>query len=235
MFGYHELPDFSTKIGDISIRFEKDGSFYRYVRENGDRKEKNLFTNSGRVIINPVEPVNLPKEITNFMQIKLEKPFLAEPKSSVEVYLTFPIEIAIFVAAKKSVGLIDIFSLQKPKYTLYGNPRTGIICRYWESKIYSEIPEVDKYREGVMKLRITNSDDEWIEVGSVVLDIYGMKIYYDEEMVYSAASMNVTSSKVAETRFIERPLRDGMKKALELYVARRIAVTRSKFIMEWGL
>ncbi|WP_290596435.1 MULTISPECIES: DUF432 domain-containing protein [unclassified Archaeoglobus] len=235
MFGYHELSEFSTKIGKFSIRVEKNGNFYRYVRENGGRKEKNIFTGSGRLIINPVEPVNLPKEITNFLQIKFDKKFMAEPKSSTEVYLTFPIEIAIFVAAKRSVGLIDVFSLNKPKFTLYGDPRTGIICRYWESELYTDVPEVDKYREGVMKLRITNSDDDWVDVSSIVLDVYGMKIYYDDEMVYSAASMNVTSPKVAETRFIERPLRDKMKKALELYVARRIAVTGSKFVMEWGL
>lgn len=235
MFGYHELSDFFAEIGKISIRFEKDGNFYRYVREDDGREEKSIFTGSGRVIINPVEPVNLPKEITNFLQIKFDKKFLSEPKFSTEVYLTFPIEIAVFIAAKKSLGLIDVFSLNKPKFTLYGDPRAGIICRYWESGVYSDIPEVDKYREGVMKLRITNSDDEWVEVNSVVLDVYGMKIYYDDALVYSAASMNITSPKIAETRFIERPLRDNMKKALELYVARRIAVTRSKFVMEWGL
>jgi len=235
VFGSYELSNFSANIGEISIRFEKNGNFYRYVREDKNKIEKDIFTESGRVIVNPVEPVNLPKEITNFLQIEFKKPFFSEPKSSVEVYITFPIEIAVFIAAKKSVGAIDIFSLQNPKYTLYGDPRTGIICRYWKSEIYTDIPEVDMYREGIMKLRITNSHDEWVEINSVVLDIYGMKIYYGEEIVYSAASMNVTSQKIAETRFIEKPLRTNMKRALELYVAKRIVVKRNKFVMEWGL
>jgi hypothetical protein len=235
VFGYHDLEGFQAEIGDYRIRTEKVGPFYRYVRENGDKKEKNLSTESGRLIINPVEPVNLPKEVTNFLQIRFRNPFLAEPKSSVEVYATFPVEIAVFIAAKRNVGLVDIFSLQKQKYTLYGNPRAGIICRYWESELHPEIPQVDKYREGIIKLRIVNSDDEWVEISNAVFDVYGMKIYYDEEIVYSSASINVVSPKVAETRFIEQPLREKMKKALELYTARRIVVTPRKFVMEWGL
>ena len=235
MFGYHDVEGFQTEIGEYRIRTEKAGPFYQYIRENGDKIEKGLSVDKGRLIINPVEPVNMPKNITNFLQIKFTKPFFAEPKSAVEVYATFPVEIAVFIAAKKSVGIVDIFSLQKPKYTLYGNPRDGIICRYWESDLYSEIPQVDKYREGVIKLRIVNSDSEWIEISNAVFDVYGMKIYYDEEMVYSSASINIVSPKVAETRFIEQPLKEKMRKALELYTARRIAVTALKFVMEWGL
>ncbi len=235
MFGYHEIEGFQAEIGEYRVRTEKVDPFYRYLRENGDKIEKDISVEKGRLIINPVEPVNMPKNITNFMQIKFRKPFLAEPKSAVEVYATFPVEIAVFIAAKKSVGVVDIFSLQKPKYTLYGNPRNGIICRYWESDLYPEIPQVDKYREGVIKLRIVNSDDEWIELSNAVFNVYGMKIYYNEEIVYSSASVNIVSPKVAETRFIEQPLKEKMKKALELYTARRIAVTAIKFVMEWGL
>nr|WP_230972225.1 DUF432 domain-containing protein [Archaeoglobus neptunius] len=187
------------------------------------------------MIVNPVEPVNLPKEITNFLQIRFRKPFVSEPKSTVEVYATFPIEIAVFVAAKKSVGLVDVFSMQRPKYTLYGNPREGIICRYWESDLHADVPSVDRYREGVIRLRIVNSDDEWIEISNAVFDIYGMKIFYDDEMVCSSASVNILSPKVAETRFTNKPLRDKMKKSLELYTARRISIAGVKFVMEWGL
>uniref|UniRef100_A0A7C3MB24 DUF432 domain-containing protein n=1 Tax=Archaeoglobus fulgidus TaxID=2234 RepID=A0A7C3MB24_ARCFL len=235
MFGYHDIEGFQAEIGEYRMRTERTGPFYRYIRENGDKIEKDISVEKGRFIINPVEPVNTPKNVTNFLQIKFRKPFLAEPKSSVDVYATFPVEIAVFIAAKKSVGIVDIFSLQKPKYTLYGNPRDGIICRYWESDLYSEIPRLDRYREGVIKLRIVNSDTEWIEVKNAVFDIYGMKIYYNDEIVYSSASINIISPKVAETKFIEQPLEEKMRKALELYTARRIAVTALKFVMEWGL
>lgn len=235
MFGSFDIADLKLRIGDVEIRFERDGKLFRYVREGDGRVEKNVFSTSGRVIVNPVEPVNLPKRITNFLLVKFSRSFIAEPKSSTEVFLTFPVEIAAFVAAKRSVGLVDVFSLVRPKYTLYGNPRNGIICRFWESDVHFEIPEVEYYREGVMKLRITNSDDDWIEISNLVFDIYGMKIYYDESLVCTTASANITSPKVAETMFIERAIRDGMKKSLELYTARRIGVPRNRYVMEWGL
>lgn len=235
MFGSFDIADLKLRIGDVEIRFERDGKFFRYVREGDGRVEKNVFSTLGRVIVNPVEPVNLPKRITNFLLVRFSRSFIAEPKSSTEVFLTFPVEIAVFVAAKRSVGLVDVFSLVRPKYTLYGNPRNGIICRFWESDVHFEIPEVEYYREGVMKLRITNSDDDWIEISNLVFDIYGMKIYYDESLVCTTASANITSPKVAETMFIERAIRDGMKKSLELYTARRIGVPRNRYVMEWGL
>ena len=235
MFGSFDIADFHSQIEDVNIKFEKVGEFFKYIREGDEKVEKMVFSKSGRVIVNPVEPVNLPKRITNFLLIKFNRPFLAEPKSSTEIFLTFPIEIAVFVAAKRSVGLVDVFSLIKPKYTLYGNPRNGTICRYWESAIHSEIPTTDNHREGVMKLRVTNSDDEWVEINNLVFDVYGMKIYYDEECVCVTASVNVVSPKVAETMFLERAIRDGMKKSLELYTARRMGVPRNRYVMEWGL
>ncbi|AGK61039.1 hypothetical protein Asulf_01036 [Archaeoglobus sulfaticallidus PM70-1] len=234
MYGYFDLSEFSAEFDSVRIRIESDG-FYRYIRESPDgKKEKIILTKDGRIIINPVEPVNLPKEITNFLLIRFKKPVFIEPKTSMEVNLTFPVEIGVFLAAKKRVDVIDIFSLQKPKYTLYGNPRMGIICRYWESDVYSDVPDVDGFREGVMRLRITNSSDEWIEVTNAVFDIFGMKIYYDT-MVCSSASMNILSHKVAETFFLNQPLREGMKKALELYTSRKIPVMKKKFVMEWGI
>lgn len=236
MFGSFEIENFSAEIEDYKVRVEKtDG--YKYVRERLGKveKEKEIFTASGKVIVNPVEPVNLPKEITNFLLVKFKKPLIIEPKSFTVVYLTFPVEIGVFLAAKRSIGLIDLFSLIKPKYTLYGNPRSGVICRYWESDVYRSIPKTNYFREGVMELKVGNSDSDWAEITQAVFDVYGMKIYYDGELVYSNASINVVSQKVAETRFVEQPLREKMKKALELYTARKIAVTAGKFVMEWGL
>ncbi len=236
MYGYYDLSDFSVVFEEITARIEKDEDVYRYIREGkNERTEKMILGRGGRVIVNPIEPVNLPKEITNFLQIKFKKPIFSEPKSSVDVYLTFPIEIGVFLAAKKNIDVLDIFSLNRPKFSLYGNPRNGIICRYWQSDVFSQVPEVSPSREGVMRLRVTNTSSEWIEISNVVFDIYAMKIYFDETMVGSKASVNIASQRVAETMFIAKPLKSGMTKALELYTARKMPVVGRKFVMEWGL
>jgi hypothetical protein len=236
VYGYYDLTDFSVVFREITARIEKDGDVYHYIREGRDeRKEKIILGGSGRVIINPIEPVNLPKEITNFLQIKFKKLIFSEPKSSENVYLTFPIEVGVFLAAKKNIDVLDIFSLNKPKFSLYGNPRNGIICRYWESDVFSQMPEVNQLKEGIMQLRVVNTSSEWIEFSNVVFDIYAMKIYFDESVVSSKASVNISSQRVAETHFIAKPLKPGMNKALELYTARKMPVVGKKFVMEWGL
>ncbi len=236
MYGHYDLFDFSIVFEKIIAKIEKDGDVYSYIREGeNERKEKIILGKGGRVIVNPIEPVNLPKEITNFLQIKFKEPIFSEPKSSVEVYLTFPIEVGVFLAAKKNIDVLDIFSLNRPKFSLYGNPRNGIICRYWQSDIFSQIPEVNHLKEGIMLLRVTNTSNEWIEISNVVFDIYAMKIYFDESMVSSKASVNIASQRVAETQFIAKPLKSGMSKSLELYTARKMPVVGKKFVMEWGL
>ncbi|MBO8181478.1 MAG: DUF432 domain-containing protein [Archaeoglobus sp.] len=234
MYGYYELSEFSIKFGEIKVRIEEEGNAYRYVREGRERKEKVILGRSGRLIVNPVEPVNLPKELTNFLQIKFKETVISEPKSSMDVYLTFPIEVGVFLAAKKNVDILDVFSLNNPKFSLYGNPRDGIICRYWESRVFNQIPDVDHQREGVLRLKVTNESNEWAEISTAVFDIFGMKIYFDEKMVASKASMNIENPRVAGTNFIARPLAEGMKKALELYTARKIPMVGKKFVMEWG-
>lgn len=234
MYGYYELSDFSINFGGIKARIERDGNAYRYIRESDGRKERIILAKNGRIIVNPIEPVNLPKELTNFLMIELKEGVISEPKSKMDVFLTFPIEVGIFLAAKKDVDVLDIFSLNPPKFSIYGNPRDGIICRYWKSGVSGELPNVDPKREGIMKLRITNSSNEWVEIRNLVFDIFGMKIYFNDEIVASNASMNVESLRVAETSFIAKPLHEGMKKSLELYTARKIPMVGKKFVMEWG-
>jgi hypothetical protein len=41
--------------------------------------------------------------------------------------------------------------------------------------------------------------------------------------------------KSAETDFFDSPLEKGMKKSLELYTGRKLAVTTTKFVMGVGL
>jgi hypothetical protein len=228
-YGNYEFSEFSIDFDGIHARIEERDA-HRYIREGNGYKEKTIL-GSGRIIVNPVEPVNLPKELTNFLQIKLGNEVTVEPRSSTRLFLTFPIEVGVFLAARRDVEVLDIFSLNKPKYALYGNPRKGTICRYWESGTSSN--EVDCKREGLLNLRIRNDSNDWVEVGSVVFDVFGMKIYFSDEKVVSLASMNITSPRIAETNFTAE-LPEGMKKSLELYTARKIPMMARKFVMEWG-
>lgn len=224
MYGIYELKNFHLKIRDLELGIFEENGFRIYRR--GDLK-KVVVAESGRVVVNPVEPVNLPKNITRFLLIEFDEPMVVEPKSSGKISLTFPIEIAVILAGKKSLEVLDVFSFVEPKYTLYGDPKNGVICRYWRSEIFEK---EEDFVKGRLEVEISNSSSEWVEVEKLVFDVYGMKIYYGEGVV-AFAEVRILSEKVAETEFVDR--RIG-KKSLELYTARKIPMVGKKFVMEWG-
>ncbi len=233
MFGIYEIKEQRIKVDKAEIELEERRGYYIYRRKlNEEIKEKIISSESGKIVINPVEPVNLPRNITNFLQIKFKNPAVIEPESSATFFTTFPIEIGVFVTGKGSLELIDVFSFVSQKYSLYGSPIRGLICRYWESELRRDIKK-ESFREGAMQINIKNSDKDWVEVSNAVFNVQLMKIYYSDDFASSMAEMEVLSSKVAETRFIASPINAGMKKAIEIFSPRKVVA--KKFFMEWGV
>ncbi len=231
MFGIYELQEIEIEIENAVITLSSHQDYYVYRRSlDNEIKEKIISSKSGKIVVNPVEPVNLPKNITNYLQIKFKNSLTIEPGHSETFFTTFPIEIGVFVTGKGSVELIDVFSFIKPKFTLYGNPSRGLICRYWESEFGKE---GRGFREGTMQLRIKNSDKDWIDVSNAVFNVQLMKIYYCKDIASSNAEMEILSHQMAETKFIASPLKNGMKKAIEIFSPRKVVAKR--FFMEWGV
>ena len=230
VLGIYGRKKFGTEVKHEKFYLKLDTSYLREFKESGEKVEK-IVAGGNEFIVNPVEPVNLPAGITRFLFVEFSKPVNIEPGESVILYLKFPVEVGVFVKGRR-LSVIDVFTLTRPKYTLYGTPSKGIVCRYYLSDVYSTPPEVDGLTEGILELKIKNDFDDWVEVKKAVFDGYGMKIYYSDcsSMV---ARMKVESRTLAETTFLNAPLKDGMRKAIELYVARRL-IERKKFVMEWG-
>lgn len=229
---------------DLSFRYQKDGldlsiepedGTYLYRRTlNGQTRTRTLLSSGGRLIINPVEPLNLPKEICETLLVEFD-PFTMEPGAEQTIYLTFPVEIGVFVAGRGNLELLDIFSWNSQKYTLYGSSEKGVIARWWPSKTHRSPPDLDPLKEGLISLEVANTTREWVEISKVVLDGSAMKIYYGTA-VSAQAWMRILSTMVAETGFYDRSAREGQKKAVELFTARGLAgVERQRFLMDRGL
>jgi hypothetical protein len=234
MFGSHNIPLTIEKDG-IFLSIEREKVMMYYRRASLDTKiEKIILAIGGKIIINPIEPLNVPKKITTNLLIEFKKSVMIEPKAKRKIYLTFPVEIGIFMSGNEFFDIIDIFSLIKPKFTLYGDPRNGIISKYYSSEVFSSIPSVNPLYEGVLELKITNTTSKWIEVTRAVFDAYGMKLYYDDTLVSMKAAMTLEKD-VAETDFIDSPIKEGMNKALEYFTAKKIPVLTTKFVMEYGV
>ena len=239
MFGSYGY-SFEYSNHEISAGLVSEGPFFRYFREvsGSARVEKIISSDSGRIVINPVEPLNLPDEVTNFLEVEFE-PIYLEPLGKKDIFLEFPVEIGVFIASKQDIEVLDIFSLESPKYSLYGPPNGGVITRWLWSPVYREIPELDHHRRGVLRLALENTCKEWQEISRVVLEGTLMKIYYGEvegkKLVSMYGRVRILSKLVAETEFYDQPVAEGMNKSVEIYTAREIPGVRRSFPMEWGL
>ncbi len=236
MYGSYR-PGFEVKFKGLKISMKKEDAVWKYERKLlNEVKTVFLAFSKGDILVNPVEPVNLPKDICSHLFIELNPALVLGPKETLKVYVTFPVEIGVIASLGKNYRIIDIFTFTKPKYTLYGNVRTGVVCKYWKSDVFSKIPKVNALKEGVMELTIHNSSNEWLDVKEAVFNAYGMKIYYDKSLVSMKAFMKVISEDMAETSFVNAPLRAGMKKSVEIYLAKKLVIPlQTKFVMEEGV
>jgi len=235
MFGTHDIP-VEFREGEISVSLHREQDVLIYHREClGDACDKRMFSKAEKILMVPTEPVTQPKAITPYLFIKFDKTLLLEPESNARIYVTFPVEIGVFASGGGKPQFIDGFTLAEKKFTLYGEPSTGKICRYWNSDVHTTIPDVDGLREGIMELNIQNTDTDWVEVKKAVFNAYGIKIYYDPGMVSMKSTMKLRPGDTAETSFESSPIKAGMKKSVERYALKKISVATGKFVMEHGL
>lgn len=232
MYGKQKTP-FTLKHDDIEISIEGMGDWYDYTRKCGDEEfSETVFSNNLDIVINPVEPLNLPDAIADKLLIEFDRSIRIEPKLSKKIYITFPIEIGVFISREKQFEKLDVFTKSKQKLTLFGTTKDGLICKYWDSSVHKAIPKVDITKEGVIELTIANVTSRWIEVHQTVLDAYGMKIFFSKELVSMKAGMRVLGELLGETYFVKEPLKPGMWKATELFRPKKVPGLASKFIME---
>ncbi len=235
MYGVHRI---STEIvkDDLSIIVSRDEDGVLYHRVLGDVVvEKQILGATKTLLICPVEPMNLPKALTSSLLVEFQKPLVVEPGYKKRIFVTFPVEIGVFTGGGKMDRPIDIFTFGKPKFTLYGDVKTGSICKYWMSDLNHRMPDVDPAYEGIIDLNISNRGKRWVEVTKAVFNAYGMKMYYDSELVSMKAKMMIQDDDYSETEFSVKPFIDGMRLSKEVYIQSKQPLKGSKFIMEGGI
>ena len=246
MYGYYD-PPFSVEKDGISISLDKTGDRWVYRRTSGkDEVEKLVLGDRKRIIINPVEPLNTPKEITPNLLIEFEKTLLLAGGEKRQIFLTFPVEIGVFISdiGDKNPQLIDVLSLSRQKFTLYGEVSNGVVCKHWKSRLYSVSPELNPLQEGVMELTLRNASSEWASISKAVFSAYGMKLYYDGD-VFMKARMEILNRNTAETGFDMQPVNGEMKgylvkdqkirnEAFGVYSLRKLGFVPLKFYMGWA-
>lgn len=235
MFG-HYTPPLTIKRDGLTLSLRKEGNRVWYERDSGDEQvEKIILADNPQILITPIEPVNKPKQLTPYLLTDFAKALVVEPLTTKRIFIAFPVEMGVFVSKHKEREIIDLITLTKPKFTLYGDPRTGVVCKYWKSEVYFSIPPLNNLLEGVIEATITNATNNWVTLTKAVFNAYGMKIYYSDSLVSMKATIEMGTGKTAETRFIDAPLAEGMTNASEIYTLRPLSMTATKFLMEMGL
>ena len=236
--------DYSINFQGLKLGFEDKNGMYHYIRDIvGWKHESNIATQTGNFYLQPIEPLNLPDNVTDFIEIEF-KEITIEPEGKAVVFLTIPIEIGVFLEAKNGDrNLLDIVTFCHPKFSLYGAASRGVITRFHKSEVYAMPPSVDNYKEGLLRLEIENDTDEWATIGRVVIYQKGLVLYYDETTVCACAKMIIRSSDVADVVGISQPFREGMTESIQVFEFRKTtpfcniegALLDSTFTMDMGM
>lgn len=245
IFSYGKFSfDYAVNFAGLSLGFEDKNGMYHYTRNiTGWKHEAHIAVENGAFYLQPIEPLNLPDNVTDFIEIKFRE-ITIEPNGKTVVFLTMPIEIGVFLETKNGDRtLLDIVSFCHPKFSLYGAASRGVITRYHESEVYSLLPAVRNYQEGLLRLELENNTDEWATVNRVVLYQKGLNLYYDESCVSACAKMIIQSSDVADVFGVDQPIREGMTECVQVFEQRRTtpfcniegALLDATFTMDMGM
>ncbi|MEZ5336248.1 MAG: DUF432 domain-containing protein [Methanolobus sp.] len=91
MYDTHH-PPFDIGCENTQIIVEKQGTdlIYRRLSYGKEVNELILLNNEGDIVINPIEPVNLPDPITSYLLIDFKKPVFIRPNDRKKFILLFP-------------------------------------------------------------------------------------------------------------------------------------------------
>ncbi len=244
-FSYGKFPiTYAVNFQGLSLSVDQEKGMYHYRRALGNWKtEKNVSMSNGSLLIHPVEPLNLPDNVTDFLEIGFD-PIMIEPEGRCVVFVTMPIEIGVFIESESGeTEVLDIVSYIYPKYSMYGNSSRGVITRHHTRSVYYYPPNVRNYQSGLLKLEIENRTNGWVNIGRVVLYQKGLFLYFDEHIAASTATVVITSPDVATVTGIDYPIREGMTPANRVFVSRKITpfynvpgmLNDTVFTMDMGL
>jgi len=122
--------EFEVRVGAAEII--KQGSELRVRDPYKDvvyRVEKN-----STVDLIPVPPLHVPAKITNCLYLKLVRPLVISKGG--EFWVKAPYELAVTVDGT----VVDVVTPFRVKYALHGDVIDGVICRYFETDVFDEIP-----------------------------------------------------------------------------------------------
>ncbi len=238
MFGWHELPA-EIPIGDERLTFESFDSHWLYKRTREEKKTKRMILSEKiECFLAPVEPLLTPKELTSLLLLEFESPLWLEPRKDKRIFISAPLEVGVYVGNRhslRSLDLLDVISCSKQKFTLYGQVHDGMICKYFNTPVWVQEPELELPDRMLVELLLQNRTGTWVQVTQTILSAFHMTIFFGQQRAMMRATMTITQEGLAETQMSDSPLDKESQKAIQQFRTRRLPGISQKFVMEWGI
>lgn len=197
-----DMEEQTVIFGNNKIIVGSTGSAFTYKRYNGDKleSESSIVTDSAETHLGifPNPPIKTPREVAKNVCIRFKAPVIVDHRSVAVLYSKIPIEIGVYRQHKDEELLIDVFSLAPPRYTLYGSPESGVVCRYIEAEAVTEESalEVKKYEEAKVRIRVTNDINNVIKLSRIIIPMQDVVLEHrnDEAWIPGSAEMNLDTA-----------------------------------------
>lgn len=187
-YGFYDIDDsLDLTFPDTEIKIRKVGEkVFSYGRKDADENfiEKIIpaKTDTLRIEVVPIRPLNFPAHRTSYVYLEFETPIFLYEGSSATVFVRCPIEIGVFYIHGENADSLDCFTCDptNARFCLYGPPESGTLCKYYKSEIVESYDDSIPYVNGVLQVSLQNELPKGLSVGRIVFPISDNSIYYED-------------------------------------------------------
>ena len=187
-YGFYDVDEtLDLTFPETEIKIRKVGqNVFSYARKDaGDNFIEKIIpvkTETFRIEVVPIRPLNFPAHRTSYVYLELETPIFLYEGSSATVFARCPIEIGVFYIHGDNADSLDCFTCDptNARFCLYGTPESGTLCRYHKSEIVESYDDSIPYVNGVLQISLHNGLSKGLSVGRVVFPISDNSIYYED-------------------------------------------------------
>lgn len=186
-YGVYDVNDnLELFFPNTEIKIQRVGeNAFSYFRKDSEEKiiEKMIPSKSNdlKIEIAPIRPLNYPARRTGYVFLKFDKEIYLSENSAASIFVHCPIEIGLFLIHDSHRESLDWFTCNplNSRFGLYGQPDTGILCKYSKVSLATDFSDSIPYVEGVMKIIIENNLKTGQTVSKVIFPITDNSIFYE--------------------------------------------------------
>lgn len=186
-YGHYTIEnDLTLTLPNTKIKFQRlSDDKFSYTRENSQNgifeSLISIRTKNLKIEFVPSFPIHVPAYRTDFVFLKFIKPIFTSMKSTTEIYVSVPIENAIFFSGDEVTEHLDVFSCtpNKSRFALYGPPENGKLSKISQVGIeYEDADFAEPFLFAKMKVLIENDLKTGFRLGKLVFPVTNHDLYY---------------------------------------------------------